>query len=368
VLAPAIALAITAVLASALPALAAADTVSAFSPACGVVGTEVTITGTGFTAGAPATGVMFPGATQNTVIADSDTQLRANVPVGAAGSGTLTVVDADGNGTSSATFSVATAAAATIGSFLPTSGAVGASVVITGTNFCGTTGVKFNTTAAVAFTVNSATQITATVPTGATTGKITVTNTIGPVVSTLDFTVITGAPTISSFSPISGPEATSVILTGTNFLGATAVKFNGVTATFTVDSNTQITTSVPATAATGLITVTNVLGTGTSTTAFTVTIPAHKRSLSFKFKGSTASGHVNVTDGFTACNSFVPVYIQEQKGGGWKLLDTTATNGGGDFKTWVPNQKGKFRAVVKKLNLLAGNSCGAANSAARSHS
>ncbi len=125
---------------------------------------------------------------------------------------------------------------------------------------------------------------------------------------------------------------------------------------------------MPATAATGLITVTNALGTGTSTTSFTVTIPTHNRSLSFKFKGKTASGHVNVGDGFTACNSFVPVYIQQQTNGGWKLFDTTATNGGGDFKTWVPDKKGKFRASLKKLNLLAGNSCGAANSAVRSHS
>ena len=45
----AVALGMVGVLVTALPAFAAADTVTGFTPVCGVVGTSVTITGTGFT-------------------------------------------------------------------------------------------------------------------------------------------------------------------------------------------------------------------------------------------------------------------------------------------------------------------------------
>ncbi len=54
---------------------------------------------------------------------------------------------------------------------LPTSGKVGDTIQILGTNLTGATAVSFNGVSA-AFTVVSATQITATVPTGATTGKV----------------------------------------------------------------------------------------------------------------------------------------------------------------------------------------------------
>jgi uncharacterized repeat protein (TIGR03803 family) len=54
---------------------------------------------------------------------------------------------------------------------LPTSGKVGAIVHILGTNLIGATGVSFNGTAAT-FTVVSGSEITATVPTGATAGKV----------------------------------------------------------------------------------------------------------------------------------------------------------------------------------------------------
>ncbi|HEY6968967.1 MAG TPA: IPT/TIG domain-containing protein, partial [Candidatus Angelobacter sp.] len=76
----------------------------------------------------------------------------------------------------------------------------------------------------------------------------------------------------SPFAPIFGPVGTGVTITGTTFTGATAVSFNGVPATFTVSPSGTITTTVPAGATTGPITVTTP-GSGPlmTTTRFTVT-------------------------------------------------------------------------------------------------
>jgi len=75
-------------------------------------------------------------------------------------------------------------------------------------------------------------------------------------------------PTITSFSPTSGTTGTSVVITGTNFIG-TEVKFGGTpAASFHVDSSTQITAVVGA-GSTGKVTVTTAGGTGTSSNEFT---------------------------------------------------------------------------------------------------
>ena len=65
-----------------------------------------------------------------------------------------------------------------------------------------------------------------------------------------------GAPGISSLSPTSGAVGSVVTITGSNFAEVTNVRFNGFeAATFTVDSLTQITATVPSTANTGPVTV-----------------------------------------------------------------------------------------------------------------
>jgi uncharacterized repeat protein (TIGR03803 family) len=70
----------------------------------------------------------------------------------------------------------------------PTSGTIGAAVNILGTNLTGAISVTFNGTAA-AFTVVSRSLITTTVPTGATTGRVRVTNPGGTLSSNVPFTV-----------------------------------------------------------------------------------------------------------------------------------------------------------------------------------
>jgi uncharacterized protein (TIGR03437 family) len=70
----------------------------------------------------------------------------------------------------------------------PTSGTLGAVVIILGTNLTGTTSVTFNGTAAT-FTVKSTSEITTTVPTGATTGTVQVVTPGGTLSSNVPFRV-----------------------------------------------------------------------------------------------------------------------------------------------------------------------------------
>jgi len=239
-------------------------TVSSFSPSGGAVGSAVTVTGTGFLG---TTAVAFGGVLGSFAV-QSATSIQATVPAGAR-TGPIGVTNASGTGRSAASFTLIPAP--TISSFTPTSGPVGTVVTVTGTAFTGATAVTLNGSSA-SFTVDSATQIRATVPVGATTGPISVTTPGGTATSATSFTVIL-APTISSFTPTSGPVGTVVTVTGTNFTGATALKFNGVAASFALDSATQITATVPAGATTGPITVTTPGGTATSAASFTVPTP-----------------------------------------------------------------------------------------------
>lgn len=80
-------------------------------------------------------------------------------------------------------------------------------------------------------------------------------------------------PTITSFTPISGPIGSTVIISGTNFDPTPAnniVMFNGTAATVTASTATSITTTVPVGATTGAITVMVGVNTATSATNFTV--------------------------------------------------------------------------------------------------
>ena len=176
-----------------------------------------------------------------------------------------------------ATFKTGSAPIPTITSFSPTSGAVGTPVTVTGTGFTGANAVKFFNGVTAAFTVTDDQHISTSVPAGAATGVITATTLGGTATSPTSFTVTAPpTPTITSFSPTSGAVGTPVTLTGTGFTGANAVKFfNGVTAAFTVTDDQHISTSVPSGAATGVIKVTTLGGTGTSTTNFTVTAGSH---------------------------------------------------------------------------------------------
>jgi uncharacterized repeat protein (TIGR03803 family) len=150
----------------------------------------------------------------------------------------------------------------------PTSGKVGGVIRILGQGFTGTTGVSFNGAAAT-FTVRSGAYLSATVPSGATTGFVSVVTPGGTLTSNREFRV---RPQITSLSVPDGPVGTQVIITGVSLTQTTRVTFGGVKAiTFTVNSDTQVTATVPTTAVTGKIAIVTPGGTATSPTDFTVT-------------------------------------------------------------------------------------------------
>jgi uncharacterized protein YhjY with autotransporter beta-barrel domain len=163
--------------------------------------------------------------------------------------------------------------APTVTSITPTSGptAGGTMVAITGTNFTGATAVRFGATNATSFVVINATSITATAPAGSVgTYDVTVTTPGGTsATSAADQYTYVAAPTVTSISPTYGPTAggTSVVITGTNFTGATAVTFGGIAATsFTVNNATSINATSPAKSA-GTVDVRVTTTGGTSATS-----------------------------------------------------------------------------------------------------
>ena len=241
-----------------------APIVTGFSPIGGKAGDPVVISGINFTT---ATNVSFNGVSATGSIT-SDTQISAIVPVGAT-TGPIRVINPAGTNTTGSNFLIAPF----VTGFSPVAAQVGSQVVVDGLNFLDVTNVAF-TAAAGGFTnaalvqIVAATQLRATVPVGATNGPIRIISPSGTNVTSSNLTVFALAPVITDFTPTNGLPGSSVTLNGANFLGATNVSFNGVTATFNVSADTQITTTVPATATTGPISVTTSGGSVTSSVPF----------------------------------------------------------------------------------------------------
>ena len=117
-------------------------------------------------------------------------------------------------------------------------------------------------------------------------------------------------PGITSFTPASAATNASVTLTGSNFTAASVVKFNTTYATsFTVNSGTQITATVPPGTTSGTISVIAPGGLATSASSFTVTNGGG---------GGGGGGTTNLTisqvyggggnSGATYINDFIEIY------------------------------------------------------------
>jgi hypothetical protein len=256
-----------AVLGPAAAAQAQAPTVTRvvpnFGPATG--GTEVAITGTGFTT---ATAVDF-GFAGTSFIVKSDTKITAVTP---AGTGTVDVTVTTPEGISAVTSAdqfTYVPEGPVVEKLSRTQGPVkgGAKVKVKGFNLAGATAVHYGAKEATSFTVESSKSIATVVPQGAGTVDVTVTTPEGtsPITPGDEYTYVSNPPGVSGVSPKQGPAAggTVVQITGVNFLEATAVHFGSTDSpSFTVNTAKSITAvAPPETVARIEITVTTYYGT-----------------------------------------------------------------------------------------------------------
>src|SRR6266403_2094669 len=148
---------------------------------------------------------------------------------------------------------------------------------------------------------------------------------------------VSNPPTITSFTPSSGPVGTSVTISGTNFTGATAVLFNGTSASFTVVTDTTRPT-VTIDKATGQADPTNtspinftavfskpvsgftgagVTISGTAGGTKTVTVSGGPSTYNVAVSGMTSSGTVTAS---------IPAGVAQDAGGNLNTASTSTNN------------------------------------------
>ena len=254
-----------------------APTIGSFAPASAVAGTTVTVTGTNLSA---ASSVTLNGASVGSFSVLSATQLSFVVS-SSSSTGRIAVTTPGGTATSTTDLVVTgnpVNPVPTITSLSPPSvpeGSGAFTLVINGTGYLSASTVTFSGFS-LPVTYISATQVSVSLPAGATQGTypVVVTNPAPGGGSSAPFNFIvppTPAPTITGFSPGSAVAGTTVTVTGTNFTGAGSVRLNGAPVSFSVVSATQLTFVVTATSSTGRIQVFTRGGTATSTTDLVVT-------------------------------------------------------------------------------------------------
>ena len=214
------------------------------------------------------------GANPSSIAAGSTATVSVVFTPTTAGTRTGTLVIGSGLGTYTVNLTgTGVVAPPTLTSLSPTSGPVGTSVTLTGTDLGGATSVSFNGTVvtSASFTSNSATSIVLNVPTGATTGNVTVTTPNGTS-NGLTFTVTaaqlavsqggTGYPSNGAAygfgNQVQNTSSSAVAFTLTNS-GSSTLTISSVTATGDFATSGTLPTSVVAG------------GTGTVSAVFTPT-------------------------------------------------------------------------------------------------
>lgn len=237
--------------------LTPAPKITAIAPTTGPVGTTITLSGQNLS----GTRAVLVGGLSVPFSQVSSSQVTATINA-TGNSGQVLLITNGGNAPAPKNFTVT----AGLTAISPTSGAVGTPVNLNGFGLSSATAVKFNGVK-VPFNVVSDSQLVATVSSGTNTGTVNVAVPTGTITSSLGFTVL---PTLSSFSPTSGPVGSTVTLTGSGFTGVSSVQFGSLYAAFNFLSDTQIAVTVPAGVSTSTIKVTVGGASVTSSARFSV--------------------------------------------------------------------------------------------------
>jgi len=232
-------------------------TITSVTPTSGTVGTQVTITGSGFGAVAGSYGDVQIGTQDNApIVSWSNTQIVATVPLSSRSG--VVQVGQNGAWSNSVPF---TMLGPTITSVTPTSGTVGTQVTITGSGFGSVASsygdVQIGTQDNAPIVSWSDTKIVATVPLSSLSGVVQVAQN-GAWSNSVPFTM--AGPTITSVTPTSGTVGTQVTITGSGF-GSVASSFGDVqigtqdNAPIVSWSDTKIVATVPLSSLSGVVQV-----------------------------------------------------------------------------------------------------------------
>ncbi len=161
-----------------------APVVTDFSPTRARPGAIITVNGVNFTG---VSAVEFTSGQAASFNVQATNRLTVLVPDDAS-NGPIRVTTPGGTAVSTISFQVIGTDPLILG-FTPAFAGVGATVKITGENLAGATSVRFNGISTTSFVGVGGTNITVTVPEGATTGKLSVLTPIGTATSTADFLV-----------------------------------------------------------------------------------------------------------------------------------------------------------------------------------
>jgi hypothetical protein len=249
-----------------MPLAPAPPMITGVSPITAAVGTQVTISGSGFGT-SQGSGIAWLGTTSASVVSWSDSQVVATVSAGSS-SGVAEIQQ--GSPSNSVPFTINTASVTGIS---PTSGLPGTQVTISGSGFGAVQGsgqVWLGTAPAV---VNSWSdgQVIATVATGAGSGSAEILQN-GVMSNAVPFTI--NLPHISGITPNSGGAGTVITINGNGF-GATQgtgnVWIGNMYGVVTGWSDSQIVASVASTAVSGIVKVEQ-SGIWSNATTFTVPV------------------------------------------------------------------------------------------------